>query len=331
MNYFELHIGDFTEATAHLSLLEDGAYSRLLRKYYATEHPLPSDLKAVQRLIGARSKEEREAVETVLAEFFELQDDGWHQSRCDAEIAAFQEKQVGKEGAKESAKERQRRARERRKSLFDLLRSHGQVPAFSTTTVELEAILSRVTGASPSRDVTPPVTRDDTGTQTPDSKHQSPDAKHHGVAHAPPTPLFAEAPSAPPPAPKPRKPAEPKPEAPTVGTWKAYSQAYGVRYSVEPVRNATVNGQLANVVARLGAEEAPAVAAFYVRNNNSRYVSAGHSVGMLLMDAEKLRTEWATGRQTTATQARLADQTQTNANAFAGMIAAAEERERNAA
>ena len=97
-----------------------------------------------------------------------------------------------------------------------------------------------------------------------------------------------------------------------------------------PVRNATVNGQLANLVARLGAEEAPAVAAFYVRSNNSRYVGAGHSVGMLLMDAEKLRTEWATGRQTTATQARLADRAQSNLNAFAPLIAEAEAREREA-
>ena len=112
-----------------------------------------------------------------------------------------------------------------------------------------------------------------------------------------------------------------------MGTWKAYARSYEVRYGIAPVRNATVNGQLANLVARLGAEEAPAVAAHYVRSNNSRYVGAGHSVGMLLMDAEKLRTEWATGRQTTATQARLVDQTQTNANAFAGLLAEAQQKE----
>ncbi|MDR6857230.1 YdaU family protein [Variovorax guangxiensis] len=177
MNYFEFHIGDHAEATAHLSFTEDGALGRLLRKYYATERPLPADLKTVQRLVGARTKEEREAVETVLQEFFELQNDGWHQSRCDAEIATFHEKQAGKEGAKEGAKERQRRARERRKILFEQLRGHDQVPAYTTTTVELEAMLSRVTGAPQSRNVTQPVTRDDTATQTPDSKHQTPDPR----------------------------------------------------------------------------------------------------------------------------------------------------------
>lgn len=103
MNYYEHHIGDFAEATAHLSFVEDAAYSRLIRKYYAQEKPLPVDVKAVQRLVGARSKDEREAVESVLNEFFELQDDGWHQARCDAEIARYQDKQAK---AKRSAQAR---------------------------------------------------------------------------------------------------------------------------------------------------------------------------------------------------------------------------------
>lgn len=94
INYYEHHIGDYAEATAHLSFVEDAAYSRLIRKYYAQEKPLPVDVKAVQRLIAARSKEEREAVVTVLDEFFELRDDGWHQDRCDSEVARYQDKQA---------------------------------------------------------------------------------------------------------------------------------------------------------------------------------------------------------------------------------------------
>mgnify|MGYP007082283055 CR=1 FL=1 len=42
---------------------------------------------------------------------------------------------------------------------------------------------------------------------------------------------------------------------------------------------------------------------------------------------EKLRTEWATGRGMTRTQAAMADRTQTNMNSFAPLIAAAEARE----
>ena len=86
MNFYKHHIGDYAQATSHLSFVEDAAYSRLIRKYYAEEKPLPADIKAVQRLVGARTREEKQAVADILDEFFELQEDGWHNKRCDAEI-----------------------------------------------------------------------------------------------------------------------------------------------------------------------------------------------------------------------------------------------------
>jgi len=92
MNYYEHHIGDYAQATAHLTFVEDAAYSRLIRKYYAEEKPLPADLSAVQRLIGARTKEEKSAVDSVLKEFFFLEDDGWHNKRADLEILRYREK-----------------------------------------------------------------------------------------------------------------------------------------------------------------------------------------------------------------------------------------------
>lgn len=103
MNYYEHHIGDYAQATLHLSLLEDAVLGRMLRRYYADEKPLPGDIAMVQRLVGARAPEEREAVETVLREFFTLTDDGWRNKRCDAEIAKYLEKQ---EKAKKSASAR---------------------------------------------------------------------------------------------------------------------------------------------------------------------------------------------------------------------------------
>lgn len=105
MNYYKHHIGDYAAATAHLSWLEDSAYTRLLRRYYATEAALPADVAQCQRLVGARSREERAAVETVLREFFSLEADGWHNKRADEEIADAQSKaernrEVGKRGGR---------------------------------------------------------------------------------------------------------------------------------------------------------------------------------------------------------------------------------------
>lgn len=159
MNYYEHHIGDFAEATAHLSFVEDAAYSRLIRKYYAQEKPLPADVKAVQRLVGARSKDEREAVESVLHEFFDLQADGWHQARCDAEIARYQDKQAK---AKRSAQAR-----------------WNAKPAHSEGNANASANAMRTHSEGNAH-------------QTPDTRHQSPDPNTHTETSPPP---MARAPS----------------------------------------------------------------------------------------------------------------------------------------
>ena len=99
MNYYERHIGDYLKDTAHLSLLEHGVYARLLDVYYTREQPFaPGE---ACRLVGARTKEERAAVESVLAEFFI---DG-RQARCDREIERYQARiehnqRVGKLGGR---------------------------------------------------------------------------------------------------------------------------------------------------------------------------------------------------------------------------------------
>lgn len=110
----------------------------------------------------------------------------------------------------------------------------------------------------------------------------------------------------------------------TVATWRAYSAAYQNRYGTAPIRNQKVNGQLAQLVKRLGAEEAPPVAAFYVSHNAAWYVKRGHSVDALLADAEKLRTEWATSRQITDTAARESDTRQAQGDVWHKLLEEAE-------
>lgn len=101
MNYYERHIGDYLKDTAHLSLLEHGIYTRLLDVYYTREGAIPESEAA--RLIGARSKDEREALKAVLSEFFNLVDGAFSQDRSDREIARFKDKQAK---AKKSAEAR---------------------------------------------------------------------------------------------------------------------------------------------------------------------------------------------------------------------------------
>jgi len=94
MNYYPHHIGDYSKDTAHLSLIEHGAYRRLMDLYYSTEAPLPVDKSKIYRLLLARDKAEKDAINTILTEYFALESDGWHKARCDKEIAKAQEKRT---------------------------------------------------------------------------------------------------------------------------------------------------------------------------------------------------------------------------------------------
>jgi hypothetical protein len=84
-----------------------------------------------------------------------------------------------------------------------------------------------------------------------------------------------------------------------IETWKAYSEAYRGRYHVEPVRNQQTNSHLKNLVKRIGNDEAPAVAAFFLTHNDPFYVKSRHATSLLLRDCEGLRTQWATGTKAT--------------------------------
>ena len=95
-------------------------------------------------------------------------------------------------------------------------------------------------------------------------------------------------------------------------TWEAYSKAYTQRYGVEPTRNRKVNSQIKQFCERVPREEAPDIAAFYLGHNNAYYLRTSHSTDSLLKDAEKLRTEWQTGRKVTGRKAQQDEQTATN-------------------
>lgn len=92
MNFYPFHIGDYASATRHLTWTEDAAYRRLLDVYYVRETALPAEKRQVYRLVLATTDEQREAVDTILEEFFELTDAGYSHKRCDIELAAAKEK-----------------------------------------------------------------------------------------------------------------------------------------------------------------------------------------------------------------------------------------------
>ena len=101
MIWYKFHLGDYITHTLHLSDAEDLAYRRLLDLYYMSEQPIPLDTELVARKIRL----DLDITESVLGEFFEHTENGYRNSRCDAEIAKYQHqvennRQLGKRGGR---------------------------------------------------------------------------------------------------------------------------------------------------------------------------------------------------------------------------------------
>lgn len=87
----------------------------------------------------------------------------------------------------------------------------------------------------------------------------------------------------------------------------SYRNAYVDRYGVEPVRDKQMNVAMCQLIEKLGAAEAPHVAAFYLTHNDPFYVKKRHPPNLLVLDATGLRTQWATGVRATTSEARNAE------------------------
>lgn len=110
MHFYQKNIGDFNNATRHLTRVERSLFSDAIELYYDTEKPLTCDINKLNRLLLAHSQEEKDALLVVLAEFFTLTDDGYFNKRCNEEILKYQAYMNSKSKAgKASAEQRANR------------------------------------------------------------------------------------------------------------------------------------------------------------------------------------------------------------------------------
>ena len=89
MHYYQHNIADYRKDTAHLTLLEHGCYHQLLDQYYLNEEPLPLDDNKLFRLLTARTQDEKNAIKSVLDDFFTKTENGYVHRRCQAEIEQY--------------------------------------------------------------------------------------------------------------------------------------------------------------------------------------------------------------------------------------------------
>lgn len=84
--FMPLYTGDYLRDTQHLSMLEHGAYLKLLMYCWDQKGPAPHDERKLMGICNARSKEEIGAMQSVLMEYFVRMDDGWHNVRLTKEL-----------------------------------------------------------------------------------------------------------------------------------------------------------------------------------------------------------------------------------------------------
>jgi uncharacterized protein YdaU (DUF1376 family) len=136
MLFYQRHLGDYARDTGHLTLPEQGVYTMLLDRFYATEKPF-SEREAMQ-VCRPQNKVEREAVHRILNDFFIKTSSGYVNKRALAEIEKMHAKRLK---AKESAETRWMRTHSERNANGML--SNNQYPI--TKSAKVSALPANLT------------------------------------------------------------------------------------------------------------------------------------------------------------------------------------------
>lgn len=87
MHYYKFNIADWNLGTAHLSLVEEAIYFRLINHYYDSELPIPLETQSVFRRL--RMASESVIAQQIIDEFFIKTDKGYIHERCDVLLKEY--------------------------------------------------------------------------------------------------------------------------------------------------------------------------------------------------------------------------------------------------
>lgn len=100
MHYYKFNIADWMLGTAHLTLVEEAIYFRLVNHYYDTEAPIPLETQSVFRRLRLGS--DSVTAQLILEEFFTKTEKGYVHTRCDENIKEY--KKQNRKNASNGAK-----------------------------------------------------------------------------------------------------------------------------------------------------------------------------------------------------------------------------------
>lgn len=98
--WYPRHFKDYAAKTAHLSLVEHGVYALLLDHYYQSKGKLIANAMAIARICRCQTEDERTAVQSVLDQFFTLDDCNMYRNdRADKEMGIAENISAGRSAA----------------------------------------------------------------------------------------------------------------------------------------------------------------------------------------------------------------------------------------
>lgn len=268
-------IGDYLTDTTHLSRAEHGSYLLMLAHAWMHGGVLPTDDARLARIAHATAEQWAEC-RAVIMEFWTLTEAGYVQNRLTQEIRKAQ-RMVDQRVEAGKASARIRWGNESNENVTSVTRALHE----RSTSVVTGVVTKRQRKNTPPPPPSPLPSQSQSQSPAP-SQTQNQGQLHSDAASAPARVNGSE--------------------AKTAKTWEAYSGAYLTRYGAMPLRNKKINGMLARFVESVPAEEAPAIASFYLRSNRGLHVSSKHCVELLLRDSAALHTEWVTGKPGTDTR-----------------------------
>lgn len=89
MYYYPHNIKDFNNSTRHLTRVERSVYRDSIELYYDTELPLTKNIPELSRRLICRTDEEKQALISILCDFYTEWDDGYYHDRCHEEIEKY--------------------------------------------------------------------------------------------------------------------------------------------------------------------------------------------------------------------------------------------------
>jgi uncharacterized protein YdaU (DUF1376 family) len=91
VHYYSYNIADYRKDTGHLTPIEHYIYRSLMDWYYLDELPIPLETQVVLRRLSL-GNDSLTNLENVLIDFFDKEEDGYHQTRIDLAISEYHAK-----------------------------------------------------------------------------------------------------------------------------------------------------------------------------------------------------------------------------------------------